>query len=113
MRIGNTARDLETIASKRMRLLCSNKLPPNCRVVLTGTRRIASASETSALFGFRVNNITSAPSALAIFAKLTLTGVSPDPETITSPSPARIDGAVTSPTKWTLRPTCMKRIAAI
>ena len=29
---------------------------------------------------------------LAILAKLTLTGVSPDPETMTSPSPRRIDG---------------------
>src|SRR3984957_12545827 len=80
------------MASKRMRLHCSNRLPPNCCVFSTGTRSIASASAASVLFGVRVNKITSAPSALAILAKLTLTGVSPDPETITSPSHLRIDG---------------------
>ena len=57
--------------------------------------------------------MTSALSALAIRAKLTLTAVSPDPETMTSPSPARMEGAVASPTKCALRPICMNRIAAI
>ena len=52
--------------------------------------------EASVLFGAQVNKISLAPSDLAILAKLTLTGVSPDPETITSPSPLRIDGAVSS-----------------
>ena len=41
------------------------------------------------------------------------TGVSPEPETRKRPSPARIDGAVASPTKCAARPICMKRIAAI
>ena len=63
--------------------------------------------------GLCVSVTTVAPSALAMRAKPTLTGVSPDPEMISSASPARIDGAETSPTKCTLRPRCMKRIAAI
>ena len=93
---------------QKMRLHCSNRLAPNYSVFSTGTRSMASASAAIYLFGVRVNKITSATSALAILAKLTLTGVSPDPETITSPSHLRIDGAMTSPTEWTLRPTCVE-----
>jgi hypothetical protein len=60
-----------------------------------------------------VSRMTSAFSPLAIRAKLTLTGVSPEPDTITRPSPLRIDGAVGSPTTCTSRPKFMKCIAAI
>src|SRR5579863_5938855 len=43
-----------TIASRRMRLVCSKRLPPNCRVVSIGVKKTQSASLPSSLSGSRV-----------------------------------------------------------
>jgi hypothetical protein len=54
-----------------------------------------------------------APKPCASRATWSVTGVSPEPEMMTSPSPMPIEGAVAPPTACASKPVCMRRIATI
>ena len=63
MRIRNAARELKDDGVEQHEAALLNKLPPNCAVSSTGTRRTASAMPANVLFGLWVSRTTSAPSS--------------------------------------------------
>ena len=56
---------------------------------------------------------TWAPALLAVTAAWTTPTVVPEPEAAMRRSPGAMAGVVTSPTTWTVRPRCMRRMAAM
>jgi len=56
---------------------------------------------------------TFAPASAAVWAARTTLGVVPEPEAAMRRSRGAMAGVVISPTIWTVRPRCMRRMAAI
>ena len=96
----NEAHLLEQAAAELLRLL--DRHDKN-GVGKTGERALRFVSEQDDLGVFALGDPGKADADRSL----------PDPETMTRPSPLRMEGAVGSPTTCASRPRCMNRIAAI
>jgi len=117
------ARHITTTSSKSS-IVCSKRAPMGwtlrrrvaaaCAAALgewASTRTTTSASCPRVEEGTMVTTASTPPSALAFRPTAHRLSVSPEPEPITSRSPAAKAGVVTSPTTCACSPRCMRRMA--